>query len=68
MKALALLLKLKCYEVAQLQDRYSEDDAEHDQLVIESYLNPVTRVKGGKRYEGGSKKRANKQARHKSTR
>ena len=51
MSALTILLKLRAYAVASLRDDYTEDDAEHDQLLLESYLHPtVERVKGGKRH------------------
>ena len=47
---ISILLKLRAYQVASLRDEYTEDDAEHDQLVLESYLSPTTeRVKGGRR-------------------
>ena len=44
-----VLLKLRAYELAKNLDAYTEDDNEHDQLVLESYLNPIMRVKGVRR-------------------
>ena len=47
--AIEILVKLRCHQVANLRDEYTTDDAEHDQLVLESYLN-IERKKGGRRH------------------
>ncbi len=56
MGAMELLLKLRSYELACKLDAYTHEDCEHDQLVVESYLGAVERVKGG------GKKRGKRQA------
>ena len=47
--AIEILLKLRCHQVANLRDEYTTDDVEHDQLVLELFLN-TERKKGGRRY------------------